>query len=79
MLALQYGPYAGLQGTADVLNLQEQVSCLKSRVADTARQLSAARTAAKEASEAQQREQQRASAAAAALQDAEAELHRLQQ
>jgi hypothetical protein len=61
-----------------VLNLQEQLSALKARATDTARQLSAARTAAKDASESQQREQQRAAAATAALQEAETELLRLE-
>jgi hypothetical protein len=61
-----------------VLTLQEQLSALKTRASDTARQLSAARTAVKDAAESQQREQQRAAAATAALQEVETELLRLE-
>jgi hypothetical protein len=67
-----------VQAAGEVLTLQEQLSALKTRATDTARQLSAARTAVKDASESQQREQQRAAAATAALQEVETELLRLE-
>jgi lipid II:glycine glycyltransferase (peptidoglycan interpeptide bridge formation enzyme) len=60
------------------LNLQEQLSALKARASETARQLSTARTAAREASEGQQRDQARAAAASVALEEVEAELQHLE-
>lgn len=68
-----------LQAAGETLSLQDQLSTLKARATETARQLSAARAAVREANEAQQREQQRAIAATAALREVEAELMRLEQ
>jgi hypothetical protein len=67
-----------LQVSNETAGLQEQLSSLKARASETARQLSAARTAAREASEAQQRDQARAAAASAALEEVKAELQRLE-
>lgn len=66
------------QASSEASSLQQQLTALKARATETARQLSAARTAAKDAGEAQQREAQRAVAATAALGDLEAVLKRLE-
>jgi hypothetical protein len=71
-------PWCAVQAANEVASLQDQLSALKFRATETARQLSGARTAVKEADEAQQREQQRAAAATAALQEVETELQRLE-
>lgn len=68
-----------MQAAGEALALQEQLSALKARATETARQLSAARSAVRDANDAQQREQQRAAAATTALQELEPELLRLQQ
>jgi hypothetical protein len=68
-----------MQASTECHNLKQQLAAVKARATETARQLSAARTAAKEANEVRVREQHRAVAATVALKDLEAEVQKLQQ